>query len=286
MCRVEATNTYIFNKTCIGVETSTSKLYGFLFFDMNYKNIYNKIIQNRLQNPITTDEYKEKHHIIPKCLGGSDLESNLIYLTAREHFICHALLAEMYEKKTNEWYKMNHAFIMMKPSSIYNKNRYFNSRIYELKKKDFSETMSNLQGGEKNSQYGKVWIHNTKLEKNIKINKSELESYLQDGWYSGRIFDFKKIKSKKTISKYNDRVLTDKLLKNIESTFGVKENDKIKTILKLKEILYEQYVIFNMSTTQLAIYYNSTDPTIRQYLIWLGIGTKNRAGKWANTKFN
>lgn len=35
--------------------------------------------------------YVEKHHIIPKSLGGKDTADNLVKLTAREHFICHWL---------------------------------------------------------------------------------------------------------------------------------------------------------------------------------------------------
>ncbi len=42
----------------------------------------------------------ERHHIIPKCLGGSDLLFNLVDLTPREHFIAHQLLAE--ENPSNE----------------------------------------------------------------------------------------------------------------------------------------------------------------------------------------
>lgn len=40
------------------------------------------------------DEYHERHHIIPKCLNGTDDEENLIDLFAREHFIAHKLLAD------------------------------------------------------------------------------------------------------------------------------------------------------------------------------------------------
>ena len=36
--------------------------------------------------------YYEHHHVIPKCCNGIDDKSNITYLTAREHYICHALL--------------------------------------------------------------------------------------------------------------------------------------------------------------------------------------------------
>ena len=40
--------------------------------------------------------YTEKHHIIPRSMGGSDEPSNLTVLTGREHFLAHMLLCEMF----------------------------------------------------------------------------------------------------------------------------------------------------------------------------------------------
>ena len=38
----------------------------------------------------------EKHHIIPRCMGGNDLKNNLVSLTIEEHFLAHKLLAKIY----------------------------------------------------------------------------------------------------------------------------------------------------------------------------------------------
>jgi 5-methylcytosine-specific restriction endonuclease McrA len=57
---------------------------------MNYQKIHDSIIE-RAKNRNLLD-YKERHHIIPKCLGGSDNLDNLVDLTAREHFIIHKIL--------------------------------------------------------------------------------------------------------------------------------------------------------------------------------------------------
>lgn len=46
-----------------------------------------------------TDGYVERHHIVPKSLGGSNRKDNLVKLTAREHFVCHWLLTKMTEGK-------------------------------------------------------------------------------------------------------------------------------------------------------------------------------------------
>jgi hypothetical protein len=132
---------------------------------MNYRKVYDDIIRNRLSNPLSEGEYGEKHHIIPKSLGGSNKKDNVVKLSAREHFICHALLAEMYERDSVEWIKMNLAFKMMNlASKSHDRNRYVNSRLYELKRADFSKVMRYSQTAQKNSQYGKVWVYNLELK--------------------------------------------------------------------------------------------------------------------------
>lgn len=61
---------------------------------MDYLKVYNRII-DRAKTRHTT-EYTEKHHIVPRCLGGSDAKTNIVALTAREHYVCHWLLAKAY----------------------------------------------------------------------------------------------------------------------------------------------------------------------------------------------
>lgn len=64
-----------------------------MFLNNKYKKWYNSIISNaKLKVNIGI---VEKHHIIPKSLGGTDDNNNLVLLTPREHFICHLLLIKM-----------------------------------------------------------------------------------------------------------------------------------------------------------------------------------------------
>jgi hypothetical protein len=51
---------------------------------MDYQRIHDAII-DRARNR-TIFGYVEKHHVIPRCLGGSSESYNLVELTAREHF--------------------------------------------------------------------------------------------------------------------------------------------------------------------------------------------------------
>lgn len=60
-----------------------------------YIDWYNKIIdsaKNRGLDKSKLDYYTEGHHILPKCKGGVDEDSNLVLLTAKEHIVAHILL--------------------------------------------------------------------------------------------------------------------------------------------------------------------------------------------------
>lgn len=60
---------------------------------MTYIEFINNILNTRGRFNCG-NEYHERHHIIPKCCGGTDDEDNLIDLFPREHYIAHKLLAE------------------------------------------------------------------------------------------------------------------------------------------------------------------------------------------------
>lgn len=63
---------------------------------MNYKQIHDSIIDRAKTRVLPKEVYTERHHIIPRCMNGSDDKSNLVDLTAKEHFIVHKLLVEVY----------------------------------------------------------------------------------------------------------------------------------------------------------------------------------------------
>lgn len=59
---------------------------------MTYLNFINDIIKTRGRFSCG-DKYHEKHHIVPRCMNGTDDEDNLIDLYAKEHYEAHRLLA-------------------------------------------------------------------------------------------------------------------------------------------------------------------------------------------------
>ena len=60
--------------------------------ELTYEEFINNILETRGRFACG-DEYHERHHITPRCMGGGDEEENLIDLFAREHFVAHRLLS-------------------------------------------------------------------------------------------------------------------------------------------------------------------------------------------------
>lgn len=116
-----------------------------MFLSNKYTKIYYTIINNASQRLL--EGYSENHHIIPKSLGGTDTKDNMVRLTSREHYICHALLVRMVESK-HHLYKMMSAFNMMHVDS--HGNRY-TSRLYEYNKHKYYKLKSEVQKGKKSS---------------------------------------------------------------------------------------------------------------------------------------
>lgn len=64
---------------------------------MNYQKHYDALIERaRSRGRI---ENKERHHVIPRCLGGSNEANNIVELTQEEHFLAHQLLVKIFQKE-------------------------------------------------------------------------------------------------------------------------------------------------------------------------------------------
>jgi hypothetical protein len=161
---------------------------------VNYERIYNQIIARAHTRKLT--DYKERHHILPKSMGGSDDANNLVELTAREHFLCHWLLTKIYPTG-NMHYKAVRAWAMMAWCSTDLQSRYkITSRTYQRAKRALSKVMSRSQKGKNNNRYGQKWIHNLELQKSKTI---PADSILPEGWQWGRIIDWENFGPKNRI---------------------------------------------------------------------------------------
>jgi hypothetical protein len=132
---------------------------------MNYSKVYDDICKravNRIKDPI---QYYERHHILPKSLGGLNTKDNLVYLTGREHFICHWLLTKFTSGK--DYYMMVNAWNKITFSARNYQKRYIpSSRVYEFVRKEWGKTISKLNkgklAGSNNPTFGKPRSEETK----------------------------------------------------------------------------------------------------------------------------
>ena len=138
---------------------------------MNYQKIHDAII-NRAKTRTLTG-YKERHHIVPRCMGGDNSKSNLVDLTAREHFIVHKLLCEIYpdDKKLHDaiW-----CMIHLVNKQNHSRDYVVSNREYEYFKKIRSTSLSKRMKGKNNPFYGKT--HTDENKKIFRENARKLHT--------------------------------------------------------------------------------------------------------------
>lgn len=61
---------------------------------MNYQKHYDLLIERARTRVISG--YIEKHHVIPRCLGGSNSPENIVRLTPEEHYLAHQILVKLH----------------------------------------------------------------------------------------------------------------------------------------------------------------------------------------------
>lgn len=109
-----------------------------MFISNKYTKWYLNIIDSAKNRSLPLGVYTEAHHIIPKSLGGNNTKSNLVILTAKEHFVCHALLVKMVADDHKK--KMVYAFWRMANST--GKRYKPTSRMYEVARREFVQAQT------------------------------------------------------------------------------------------------------------------------------------------------
>jgi len=102
-----------------------------MFTDKFYSKVYFSTIEKAKQRGWKKARGRERHHIIPQSLGGTNDKDNLVYLSCREHFLCHWLLVKITEGES--YHKMVYALMGMRAENE-QQERYhtvFTARVYE-----------------------------------------------------------------------------------------------------------------------------------------------------------
>lgn len=148
---------------------------------MNYQEYIENLIKVRCVLP---GSYSEVHHIIPKCLGGSDEQSNLITLLPEEHIEAHYLLCQLYPDNSRLKYALTCMINFRKHNNFqlsedikaeYRKAKEFKSKsLVEYNKTRVHPLLGKThKGGNKNrgAAHNRFGIKHTKESKDLMSQK-------------------------------------------------------------------------------------------------------------------
>jgi hypothetical protein len=187
-----------------------------MYLQNKYTRWYNKIIQQAQSRNLSLDIYVEKHHVIPRSLGGNNTHSNIARLTPKEHFVCHLLLTKM--TTGNNMYKMQHALWMLTNVKKIGKGRYTpTSRMYNYVRKCHNEAMKLGWTIDKRQQHSKTLKnYNTTIDKTSKkyLDRNEKIKHYQES----KVWTEKAIQSR-----------LDNCIKNAKARLGRNWSEKHRT---------------------------------------------------------
>jgi len=157
---------------------------------MNYLKIYNNLIHSATNSPRPVNA--ERHHIIPKSLGGSNDSSNLVYLSMRAHYVAHRLLVKIYRTHPDRqsYKKMVYALWFM--SKTQTSHRRVTSHSYSIARIEYManhpqkdherklKTKINRDAGKYKYDYEKV--SNTLSATLLSMTPSDMEIRMTPAW--------------------------------------------------------------------------------------------------------
>lgn len=147
------------------------------FIVSKYSRCYERLIK-KAQVRGTIQGYKERHHIIPRCFGGDNSKTNVVQLTAREHYIAHLLLWKMkFEGVYGQ--KMAFAFntfiskMTTKERGVHHTYK-ISSRMYEIFREHYSQMLK-----DKYAKEGGTWVGRKHTEESKRLigEKSKLKEF-------------------------------------------------------------------------------------------------------------
>lgn len=92
---------------------------------MNYKQLYTLFLKNQRMKLLDPNLTYELHHVVPKCKGGTNHPSNLIWLTRREHAHAHLLLHHIHKEDPSMFWPLQWFFNTLTPNirNLFSKKR-------------------------------------------------------------------------------------------------------------------------------------------------------------------
>jgi hypothetical protein len=189
---------------------------------MNYQKIYNNLICRK----ILRTGYVEKHHVLPRCLGGLDNKENLVDLYPEEHYLAHLLLCKLYPGNQ----KLLYAALNMTSGSMINNGKR-NNKAYGWLRRQYAESMS----GDNNPNRRNPNIQKEAAKKRVGQKRTEETRERMSAAQKGRTFteETKKkmseaVKNRPPISDQTRKKLSESSTGRIGPWAGKTMPDKIK----------------------------------------------------------
>lgn len=189
---------------------------------MDYQKIYNNLIKRE----ITREGYVEKHHILPRCLGGLDNKENLVDLYPEEHYLAHLLLCKIYPSNQ----KLLYAAMNMTTGSMINNGKR-NNKAYGWLRRQYAESMS----GDNNPARRNPTLQKEAAKKRVGQKRTEETKARMSAAQKGRTFTeetkkkmSKAVRNRPTISDETRKKLSESSTGRIGPWAGKTMPDEIK----------------------------------------------------------
>lgn len=150
-----------------------------MFLTNKYSKYYFNIVTNAKARTLAIDTYVEKHHIIPRSLGGLNNSDNIVKLTAREHLVCHRLLIKMTSGLQKS--KMAFAAWRMVFSNSKHKRVKVTARVYQSIKIEMSVAAKERSKSYRHSTESKQKISESKIGKSRDVTWGDKISIANTG---------------------------------------------------------------------------------------------------------
>lgn len=158
--------------------------------------------------------YVERHHVIPKSMGGTNDQNNLVWLTAEEHLTVHLLLPKMVSEEHNIRKMTLAAVRMANPQSKTQKRIIGDNLIPEIAaiREEaallHSKFMSTRNKGEGNPFYGKRHTDETKRKQAAASASRVMTDQMRVNYSQGRKTFYETYPDKKPSKEKNPRFIS------------------------------------------------------------------------------
>lgn len=150
-----------------------NKIMTELWYYKQYNNLIDKCIQMESEG-YSEDVYTEVHHILPKCMGGTNKKDNLVRMPVRYHIFAHIFLMKAFPNNNKLVYAANR-MLSCNGNSLINREpiiKKFSTILISMIRKEVSIKTSERVSGENHPLFG---THHSEETRN-KIRKARLET--------------------------------------------------------------------------------------------------------------